>query len=132
MPADARAPEPAPGRPVVLHDGVCRICKRMARLMIVLSLGSVRAVAHGSAEALVWTERHPAWRGKLVLIRPRRGGDGYDVRLGPAIYPALPGATLAAWAGAVSRWLFRRRIRGSGARPRAQLTGASTTANQEQ
>jgi hypothetical protein len=79
----------------------CPPCRILSRLAVEMSLRTIRRVAVDSAEAAGFRERHPAWRGELLMT------DGTVARIwvGPAVFRAVPLAILTACRRALGRRL---------------------------
>ncbi len=82
-------PEPFSPLPATLYfKRQCMPCRRLARLVAALSLGTVARVPMDAPEAQAFYLQHPALEGMPVLL------DGARVAAGAKIFAALPATVL--------------------------------------
>lgn len=79
------------GRRRLFYKSYCAPCRFLSRLAVILSLGAIRRVPLGSAEAAALHGEHPEWRGQLLML------DRDGVRIGPQVFRAVPLAVLSVY-----------------------------------
>lgn len=78
-------------RPLLLYRGTCGKCRLISRLLVALSLATIRRAPIRSEEAERVLRAHPERKGKLALIR------GAEIVTGWPVVPAVLGCVIGSW-----------------------------------
>jgi len=86
------SPQAPPARLRLFYKESCPPCRSLARIVVAASLGTIRRVALGSAEAAELHRSRPEWAGQLLLADSQRD----RFWLGAQVFRAVPLAIAAA------------------------------------